>query len=536
MTTLHPAPDPGRLLSPLRVSRAYRNLMVGQFASQTAIWVMTIAAQVLLVRRGESTLTIALLQSAVTLPFLIFTIPSGVLADLVSRRTVLIVTNIGAVCVGIALTVTCAVDQLSAGLLLALTALLGLAWAVNAPSFAAAVPDIVAPQYLPSAGMLSSITFNAARVVGPALGGFAIALLSPTLAFGLSTLGFLAFAISAMMSHIPSQLSASRRFIPALRTGFRHVANARAFRTTVFVTAAWFGCGGALFALLPVVALRELGLGAGEYGWVMAALGGGAVVGTIALAPVRRRVPGNQYVMLIMPVFAVCLIAIGFIHHPVVLYLILPITGAAWTAVGAVLLAQSQMLLPAWVRARGLAYYFMASQGGMAVGAVLWGVVADRFSLTVALLVAGLCILPIWLVGLLGRLPEVTVIGEATGWPIGEIDIPDAHLERRAHVTVVWQVSDEAREEFLGAMRELRRSRRRTGARGWVLTNDVEDGNIFVERWEVDSWHDHLEQHEIRQSPEDVEISDRVKAIVGTPIAIRHYFEVDVPARGVDDL
>ena len=77
--------------------------MVGQFASQTAIWVMTIAAQVLLVRRGESTLTIALLQSAVTLPFLIFTIPSGVLADLVSRRTVLIVTNIGAVCVGIAL-------------------------------------------------------------------------------------------------------------------------------------------------------------------------------------------------------------------------------------------------------------------------------------------------------------------------------------------------------------------------------------------------------------------------------------------------
>ena len=237
MTTLHPAPDPGRLLSPLRVSRAYRNLMVGQFASQTAIWVMTIAAQVLLVRRGESTLTIALLQSAVTLPFLIFTIPSGVLADLVSRRTVLIVTNIGAVCVGIALTVTCAVDQLSAGLLLALTAMLGLAWAVNAPSFAAAVPDIVAPQYLPSAGMLSSITFNAARVVGPAIGGFAIALLSPTLAFGLSTLGFLAFAISAMISHVPSQLSASRRFIPALRTGFRHVANARAFRTTVFVTA-----------------------------------------------------------------------------------------------------------------------------------------------------------------------------------------------------------------------------------------------------------------------------------------------------------
>lgn len=500
--------------------------MLGQLATQTGIWVLTVAAQVVMVQRGEPTLVVALVQSAVTLPFLVFTIPSGVLADLVPRRLVLVVTNAAAVVVGLVLTATSAADRLGAGLLLVLTFLLGLAWAVNAPSFSAVVPDVVDRAYIPAAGMLASINFNIARVVGPAIGGLVIALLGPIVAFGLSTLGYLTFAVASLVADVPERSAASRRFVPALRTGFRHVVNARPFRRLVVVTAAWFVTGSALFALLPVVALRELGLGPGQYGWVLALLGGGAVVGTILLAPYRARVPTTRYVAVIMPVFAMCLLAIGLAHSPVLLMVVLPVTGASWTAVGAVLLALSQQLLPGWVRARGLAYYFMASQGGMAAGAILWGALADRLGATVALALAALAVLPTWTTVLLDRFPEVSVGGEAPTWPLPDADLPDEILDRRAHVTVTWRVPDEVREAFLDAMDEVRRSRRRTGGRDWVLTRDVEDGDLYRESWVVDSWHDHLEQHEIRQSPEDAEASEAVRRLVGPPAEVRHYVEV----------
>ncbi|MGD9955699.1 MAG: MFS transporter [Candidatus Nanopelagicales bacterium] len=528
MTSAVPLPDPARLLSPLRVSKAYRLLVSGQLATQTAIWVLTVAAQVVMVERGESTLVVAMVQSAVTLPFLVFTIPSGVLADLVSRRGVLVVTNLAAVVVGVVLTISSGADVLGAPLLLCLTFLLGLAWAVNAPSFTAVVPDIVAREYIPAAGMLASIVFNAARVVGPALGGLVIALLGPTAAFGLSTLGYLAFAVAALLADVPERRSASRRFFPALRTGLRHVVNAEPFRRLVTVTAAWFVTGSAMFALLPVVALRELDLGPDEYGWVLAMLGGGAIVGTILLAPYRARVSSARYVSVVMPVFAACLLALGLVRAPWMLFVLLPVMGAAWTAVGAVLLALAQQLLPGWVRARGMAFYLMASQGGMAAGAFLWGALGNRFGTAAAFAVAAVAVLPIWAVALRGRFPEVRVRGEVDGWPLPESMPADDELDRRARVDVEWEVPADRRAEFLAAMPALRRSRRRTGARRWTLSSDVERPTRFVESWTVDSWHDHLEQHELRQEPEDAEASRAVRRIVGPPVEIRHFVdEVD---------
>ena len=104
---------------------------------------------------------------------------------------------------------------------------------------------------------------------------------------------FLAFAVAAVVADVPERSAASRRFLPALRTGFRHVVNAHQFRRLVIVSGAWFVTGSAVFALLPVVALRELGLGPSQYGWVLAVFGGGAVVGTVLLAPYRARGPSS---------------------------------------------------------------------------------------------------------------------------------------------------------------------------------------------------------------------------------------------------
>ena len=130
-----------------------------------------------------------------------------------------------------------------------------------------------------------------------------------------------------------------------------------------------------------------------------------------------------------------------------------------------------------------------------------------------------------WVVALLDRFPEVSIQAEVAGWPLPDADLPDEILDRRARVTVTWEVPEDRREEFVEAMIELRRSRRRTGARRWSLASDVEHPDRFVETFMVDSWHDHLEQHEVRQSPEDVEASDAVRALVGPPVDVAHYVE-----------
>ena len=517
---------PTGLLSPLRASGPFRLLFFGQLSTQTAIWVLTVAAQIALVGQGESTVVVALVQSAVTLPFLVVAIPSGVVADLVPRRAILVGANAGAFVAGAVLTALSATGRLGAGSMLALTFVLGLAWAMTAPTYQAVVPDVVPRAAIPAASMLSSINFNAARVVGPAVGGAVVALLGTTAAFALSSVGYAAFTVLALFAAIPANTIGSRRFLPALRTGLRHVVNAEPFRRLVVMTAAWFVSGSVLWALLPVVGMRELGLGPGEYGVVLAVVGGGAIVGTVLLAPVRARVGVSSFVGVLGLVYAACLVAVGWLHVPALLLVVLPVTGAAWTSVGAVLLAVAQQLLPGWVRARAIAYYLVASQGGMAVGSFLWGVVGGWVGVSWAFTIAAAALLPLMLAVARGHLPRVSVAIEAPPWAPIDGDVPDDQLDRPALVVVRWRVPAERREEFVTAMAQVRRSRRRTGARAWSLGADVSDPSVYLESFRVDSWHDHLEQHDVRQAPEDAAASAQVRRLVGPPEGISHFIGV----------
>jgi len=518
---------PARLLDPLRASRSFRLLFFGQLSTQTAIWILTVTAQVTLVAQGESTLMVALVQSAVTMPFLIVAIPSGVIADLMPRKFLLAAANAAAAIIGLILTVASATDQLSPGLLLALTLLIGLTWALSAPINAASVPDVVDRAHIPMTSMLASINLNTARVIGPAIGGIVISTLGLTMAFALSTFGYALFAVLIPMIDVPSTPVGSRRFISGLRTGFHHTANAATFRRLVALTAAWSVAGSVLWALLPIVALREFGLGPGGYGWVLALVGGGAVVGSVLLAPVRSRIHPTRYVLLLIPIYALTLMGVAWADEPVYLLVLLPVSGAAWTAVGAVLLASAQQLLPGWVRARGISYYMFASQGGMAVGSLLWGIVGDLLGVSWAFSLAAMGLVLAFVVAARSHLPTVEVTSEATAaWPSADLDIPEDQLDRRAHVTISWCVPAGRELEFLNAIVEVRRSRKRTGARQWFIATDVADPSLYVESFVVDSWHDHLEQHKFRQSPEDIAASAVARSIAGNPVEIRHFVEV----------
>lgn len=519
--------DPSRLLSPLRISPAFRILWLGQVAIQIAIWVQTVAAQFVVVEADGSTFQVALVQSAMSLPFLLVGIPIGVLADVLPRRVLLIVANVAATIIAAAMAIANAAGVLTPPLVLALTFLLGLAVAVNLPTWTASVPDVVDRSYIPAAAMLTSINVNTGRVVGPALGGVLLVAFSPTFAFMVSSLGFALFAAAVIFAGPTKHRPVRHRFVPALRTGFRHVRNARDFYRLIAITAGWFVSGSVLFSLLPVIAFREFGVGPGEYGWILALVGIGAVVGTIALAPLRARMSPTRYTMVFAPVFAIGLATIGLAPSITLLFVALPIVGFTWSAVASVLYSTAQQQLPAWVRARGIAYYLMASQGGIAIGSFIWGIVGQTVGAPTAFVVAAVAIIPVWVAIMLIRLPAAVDDRHAATWPMPEHWDSVEDPQRRAIVVVEYAVTDEVRDDFLVAMRAIRRSRRRTGARDWSLSADVEREGIYVEIFEVESWVEHMEQHDIRQMADDAEASEAVRRLVGPPVSVRHLIETE---------
>src|SRR5207244_5024358 len=264
----------------------------------------------------------------------------------------------------------------------------------------------------------------------------------------------------------------------------------------ILVTAAAFVTpASAVWALLPVVASRRLGRGAGGYGVLLGALGVGAVGGAVALPRLRARLSDARMLLLAFCVYAAVAVAVASTHSAVAVGLALVPGGLAWIAVLATVNAELQLFLPGWVRARGLAVYQVVVLGGMAVASALWGVVAEQAGLPNTFFLAA---------GLLG-LGAVAV----SRWPladVGHLDRspavywPEPHLvleplpESPVLVSVTYTVAPENTRPFLEAMERLRRSRRRTGATRWELYRDGEEPRQFVEQFLVRSWEEHLRQ------------------------------------------
>src|SRR5205085_7316925 len=167
-------------------------------------------------------------------------------------------------------------------LLLGFTFAIGLGTAFNAPAWQAIIPEIVPGERVPAAVALESVGFNIARAVGPALGGLVVAWLGPGANFLLNSASFLATMLVLYRwkrAHRTSPLPAER-LVSATRTGLRYATHATELHAVLVRTAAFIVCASALWALLPLVARREIGLSSSGYGLLLGSIGAGAVAGT----------------------------------------------------------------------------------------------------------------------------------------------------------------------------------------------------------------------------------------------------------------
>jgi MFS family permease len=484
---------------------------------------------------GGGDLAVALVQTAATLPVFLLVVPSGALGDIVDRRYLLITGQFMMVLAAGALAVLTAAGAVTPAVLLACTAALGVGQGLSAPTFQAVQPELVEPVEIPAAALLNGVNANVGRAVGPALGGLLIALAGPEAAFALNAVSFLGVlaVLAAWRREVPRSPLGSEGMLAAVRAGGRFVRSAPWFAAVLARAALFMLFASALWALLPVVARARLGLGAGGYGLLLGGVGLGAVLGAVVVPAVRARAGPAVVVGGGTLVYAGCALVTALVRSAPVVAVALVVTGLAWVAVLSTLNAAAQVVLPAWPRARALAYYQLVFMGGQALGGALWGTVAELWSTAAALSVAavGLAVLePValrWL-RLRSTPPDVRTLQHMPEPP--KVEKTPAGL---VLVTAEWRVPPESAVAFVEAMRPVGQARRRTGARLWGLFRDIEDPESFLEVFTVADWTEHLRQHIERGTAMDRDAEERARSLVvpGTEPRVRHLVLASGPGR-----
>jgi MFS family permease len=279
----------------------------------------------------------------------------------------------------------------------------------------------------------------------------------------------------------------------------------------------------ALFALLPSVA-RTVNQTAVGYGLLLGCFGVGAIAGAFIMQWARGRWSTEAVVSAGVVILGLVLVTMSTLHRLITLSPVLLIGGAAWVIFISLINALVQTLAPDWVRARVLAIFILVYQGSFAVGSAFWGALAQRVSIRAALLYAGIGTIGSVLIALFARLPDSTVdLSPWNHWrmPVVVQDV-EAHLRQGpVLVTVEYEVVHEREAEFVQAMNEYARIRRRDGAYRWGIFRDTENANRFLETFMVDSWAEHLRQHE-RQTQSDQTLEQRIRGCIAADPKVHH--------------
>lgn len=197
--------------------------------------------------------------------------------------------------------------------LLVATFLLSVGAAMSSPPFQAVVPDLVSKPELGAAVALNSLGVNISRAIGPALGSFLLSLAGPWKVFMLNALSVVGVAwVLWRWRPAPSiQRLPPEHFFSAVRSGIRYVHAAPVLRNVLVRTVAFFVFGSAGWALLPLVARRELGLGPAGYGVMLACIGLGAIAGAILLPRLRQRLNADRLMVAASLTFAITMLALA---------------------------------------------------------------------------------------------------------------------------------------------------------------------------------------------------------------------------------
>ncbi|MGO4854166.1 MFS transporter [Phaeovulum sp. W22_SRMD_FR3] len=508
-------PPTSSALAPLR-NRLYLSYFFTGLMANFGWLIQLVGASWLMTSIGGSPEMVGLVQTSLAVPIMLFSLLAGAMADSFGRRTMVLWSQSFLLIVSTTLAVFAYLDMVTPWTLLAFTFLIGSGKALNNPAWQTMVRELVVPAEMPAAISLNSVGFNIARSVGPALGGAIVAAVGAFAAFvinALSNVGMIVVMARWRFESPPRNLP-PEPVGAAMLAGIRYVAMSPHLLAVMLRAAAFNFAAISVMALMPLIA-RDLVQGGAEiYGLLLGSFGVGAILGAMLGGRLRAALSLEGLARVGFLSFAAATVVIGLSGNVYLTLAACAAAGASWLLTLSTFNTTVQLSSPRWVGSRSQALYQTASFGGNALGSWVWGSLAashgnaESLFISAAALVAGAAL------GLIFALRELDSSGldQHSRWNVPKMALDILPRSGPILTTQEYVIREEDVTEFLSVMAERRRGRMRDGARQWLLARDIENPQLWIERYKTATWVETQRHHE-RRTLADAAITDRLRAL-----------------------
>ena len=359
---------------------------------------------------------------------------------------------------------------------------------------------------------LNSLSTNASKAIGPAIGGLVIALSGPYVVFAINAVSFVIITLILYLRFpknigTPSPLP-PEHFTQALRGGLTYTLHDQVLRTVLIRCIVFFIFASAFWSLMPALLIRNFHASAQTYGILMALTGVGSVIGAVIMPRLYRRWSRNKLFGFTSGLYGCGLILLAGAQTLWAVGLIAALLGLAWMTSFSALMIACQLTVPDWVRARALAILMLSYGISATPGSALWGYLADsKLGIAGSMAIAGTGAL---LTIILGKwLPLSSQSRDHTPSPHWQMP-PNTDIEHLAGpvtVTRKYQVDEPQQPVFRELMARIRAVRRRNGAISWQLSEYIQ-GN-YTETIVIADWLDYL-RHRERMTIDDRQLEEQI--------------------------
>jgi MFS family permease len=496
---------PPRPRSPLGYPQ-FRELWTANAASNFGSQIQVVGAGWLMATLVTSPQVIALVQTAINLPTVLFILLGGALADNFDRRRILLVTQSAMLVTASLLAALTWTGHIGPWSLLLLVFIVSAFGSLSNPCWQATVRDVLPRDMISRAVALNSTSINLARTAGPALGGAIVSLAGVATAFLANAISFTGFLVAVVRWKPVRQPRTAPRepVLHSMLGGARYALREPNVRNAVVRGGLSGISASTVFALLPVVARQQMSGDVLLYGFLLAAFGGGAVCSALSGGWLRAHYPPECVVRLATAMMASGLLLIGFAPAGGAIALGAALGGGGWTLAHSTYNTTVQLSAARWVTGRSLAFYQTATFAGMATGSVLFGWVATHWGVSEAFVIAGTLHGTSGLIGLALPLPRYDTLHTEPldRWhapvPVFDVVMGDGPVR----VDLEYRIAPENVAAFRQAMQVRAVIRRRDGALNWTLWRDTGDAELWLESYRVRDWAEYL-RHNARRTQAD---------------------------------
>ena len=501
-------------LSPFK-SSIYRMLWIAALFSYVGAAMYDVGASWLMTSLAPNPLFVSLITTATALPIFLFALPSGILSDIFDRRSILLITCAYMFIISTMVGILTLIGLTTPTILLILTFALGAGITMIRTPIIPTMSGLVSRSELPAALTLNALGGNIGRVVGPTIGGFIVAAIAPWAVFFLNSASFIGMII--LVSRLPRKSNVQQHnqhqhqqqsslppenIIRAIRVQMRYIRYSQAARVLIIRAGLFTLCSSALLSLLPLLAKRELGLDSTGFGMLLGSFGMGAIVGGIVILPrLRPKASVESLIIGSISLLAIVTFTMGYARDFRILCIVMGLGGAAYITILSIFYTIGMKSAPKWIGARVLAVYLLILNGGLVIGSVIWGTVANIFGIPITLSVASLALAAT----IIARkrysstlLDDLDFTPVSDHWPLPPPSLIDpSQNKNQALITIEYnKIDPKLSDEFEQSVHELGRILKSEGMAYWELFQDPADIGHYIEIRIADTWTDHIRQHE----------------------------------------